>query len=187
MVDPDDSCQEWIANVFYFRLIEADIEDVWLVAGMNRIRQAYMQLAADLEPYFVTSHHDDEAGILQTYSFRHQLGVLHLLSGSPVIVGIIDALLCGVVAAMATQALGGAVALQVAIGFLVVLGSGMVLAAIGHRRLAQLRRGLRPAVPELSRRSARAWNLGDSVGQALLRIRAASPSKIRSRPNWKSS
>ena len=94
----------------YIRLVEADIEDVWLVTGMNRIRQAYIQLAPDLDPYFVTSHHDDEAGVLKTYSFRRQLGVMHLLSGSPVIVGIIDALLCGVVAAVATQALGGAVA-----------------------------------------------------------------------------
>jgi len=131
----------------YIRLVEADIEDVWLVTGMNRIRQAYMQLAPDLDPYFVTSHHDDEAGVLQTYSFRRQLGVMHLLSGSPVIVGIIDALLCGVVAAVATQALGGAVALQVAIGFVTVLASGMVLGALGHRRLAQLRRELRPRFP----------------------------------------
>ena len=72
---------------------------------------------------------------------------MHLLSGSPVIVGIIDALLCGVVAAVAIQTLGGAVALQVAIGFVVVLGSGMVLGALGHRRLAQLRRDLRPQFP----------------------------------------
>src|SRR5215208_1353848 len=131
----------------YIRLVEADIEDVWLVTGMNRIRQAYMQLAPDLAQYFITSHHDDEAGILQTYSFRRQLGVMHLLSGSPVIVGIIDALLCGVLAAVATQALGGTVAIQVAIGFLTVLASGMVLGALGHRRLAQLRRELRPRFP----------------------------------------
>jgi hypothetical protein len=35
----------------YIRLVEADIEDVWLVTGMNRIRQAYMKLAPDLDPY----------------------------------------------------------------------------------------------------------------------------------------
>jgi hypothetical protein len=64
-----------------------------------------------------------------------------------VIVGIIDALLCGVVAAVATQALGGAAALQVAIGFLVVLGSAILLGALGHRRLAQLRRDLQPRFP----------------------------------------
>ena len=75
----------------YFRLVEADIEDAWLVIGMNRLRHAYLELAPELEPYFVTSHHDDAPGILQTYSFRSQVGLTHWLSGSPVIVGIIDA------------------------------------------------------------------------------------------------
>jgi hypothetical protein len=60
---------------------------------------------------------------------------------------LLDALLCGVAAAVATQAQGGVVALQVAMGFLVVLGSGTVLAALGHQRLAQLRRRLRPRFP----------------------------------------
>jgi hypothetical protein len=131
----------------YIRLVEADIEDVWLIVGMNRLRQAYLQLAPDLAPYFVTSHHDDQAGVLLTYSFRRHVGVIHLLSGSPVIVGIIDAVLCGVLAAVATQALGGAVPLQVAVGLLVALASGTMLGALGRRRLAQLRRDLRPRFP----------------------------------------
>jgi hypothetical protein len=129
----------------YIRLVEADIEDVWLVAGMNRLRQAYLQLEPELDPYFVTSHHDDEAGVLQTYSF--QVGLMHLFSGSPVIVGIIDAVISGVVAAVATQALGGMVGVQVAIGFVVTLVSGMLLGALGRRRLAQLRRDLQPRFP----------------------------------------
>jgi hypothetical protein len=131
----------------YIRLVEADIEDVWLVVGMNRLRQAYLQLAPDLDPYFVTSHHDDEAGVLQTYGFRREVGVMHLLSGSPVIIGFIDAVVCGVLAAVGTQALGGTVGLQIAVGFLVALGSAIMLGALGHRRLAQLRRNLRPQFP----------------------------------------
>jgi hypothetical protein len=131
----------------YIRLVEADIEDVWLVVGMNRLRQPYLQSAPDLNQYFVTSHHDDKAGVLQTYSFRCQVGLMHLFSGSPVIVGIIDAVISGVVAAVATQVLGGAVGLQVAIGFVVTLVSGMLLGALGRRRLAQLRRDLRPTFP----------------------------------------
>jgi hypothetical protein len=35
----------------YFRLVEADIEDAWLVIGMNRLRHAYLELAPALEPY----------------------------------------------------------------------------------------------------------------------------------------
>jgi hypothetical protein len=110
----------------YIRLIEADIEDVWLVVGMNRLRKAYLELAPDLDPFFVTSHHDDETGVLETYSFRPDVGVSHLLSGSPVIVGVIDAVITGVLAA---------------------LGSGTILGAVGYRRIARLRRDYRPLFP----------------------------------------
>ena len=49
----------------YVRLVEADIEDAWLIVGMNRLRHGYLELAPDLEPYFVTSPHDDFAGVLR--------------------------------------------------------------------------------------------------------------------------
>jgi hypothetical protein len=128
----------------YLRLIEADCEDIWLVIGMNRIRNAYLQLAPDLESYFVTGVHDDEPGVLQTYAFRPQIGPSHLLSGTPVIVGTIDAVIAGVLAAIACQALGGSVGLQVAIGLLVALITGGVLGTLGYRRIAQLRRDFVP-------------------------------------------
>jgi hypothetical protein len=128
-------------------LIEADIEDVWLVVGMNRLRKAYLELAPDLDPFFVTSHHDDETGVLETYSFRPDVGVSHLLSGSPVIVGVIDAVITGVLAAIASQTLGAVAALQVAIGLLAALGSGTILGAVGYRRIARLRRDYRPLFP----------------------------------------
>ena len=131
----------------YIRLIEADIEDVWLVAGMNRLRQAYLELAPDLDPYFVTSHHDDELGVLQTYSFRRQLGVIHLLSGSPVIVGIIDTVLSAVLATIACQALGAAAEAQIAAGLLAGVVTAAMLAALGYRRLSRLRRDYRPRFP----------------------------------------
>jgi hypothetical protein len=79
----------------YLRLVEADIEDAWLVVGMNRLRHAYLEMAPELDPYFVTSPYDDEPGMLQTYSFRTNVGLSHWLSGSPVIIGIIDAMVTG--------------------------------------------------------------------------------------------
>src|SRR5262245_48632486 len=51
----------------YVRLVEADIEDAWIIVGMNRLRHGYLELAPDLEPYFVTGSHDDFPGVLQTY------------------------------------------------------------------------------------------------------------------------
>ena len=131
----------------YIRLREADIEDVWLVAGMNRLRQAYLELAPDLDPYFVTGHHDDELGVLLTYSFRRQVGVIHLLSGSPVIVGIIDTMLTGVLAAIACQAFGAPGEAQITAGLLAALVAAAMLAALGYRRLSRLRRDYRPRFP----------------------------------------
>ena len=46
----------------YIRLIDAHLEDFWLVSGMNRLRYAYLEIAPDLEPYFVTGHYDDQQG-----------------------------------------------------------------------------------------------------------------------------
>lgn len=131
----------------FFRLVEADIEDAWLVIGMNRLRHAYLELAPELEPYFVAGHHDDELGVLQTYSFRSKVGVSHLLSGSPVIVGIIDTVVIGVLAAIIGQALGAPIALQIVLGVVVALAAVVMLGAMGYRRVAQLRRDYRPQFP----------------------------------------
>ena len=131
----------------YIRLIEADIEDVWLVAGMNRLRHAYLELAPDLEPYFVTSHRDDEFGVLQTYSFRQRVGAIHLLSGSPVIVGIVDAVLSGVLAAIACQSVDASGEAQLAAGLLAALLTAALLGGLGYRRLSRLRRDFRPRFP----------------------------------------
>ena len=52
------------------RLGQNNYEDAVWVQGMNRIRNAYLELAPELEPYFVTSHYDDEKGVLLTLDAR---------------------------------------------------------------------------------------------------------------------
>jgi hypothetical protein len=131
----------------YFRLVEADIEDAWLVIGMNRLRHAYLELAPELEPYFVASHHDDEKGILQTYSPRTRVGLTHWLSGSPVIVGIIDAVVTGVLIAVVCQALGAGVVLGAVAGVLATLAAAILLGVIGYRKVRQVNRDFRPRFP----------------------------------------
>jgi hypothetical protein len=131
----------------FFRLIEADIEDAWLVIGMNRLRHAYLELAPELEPYFVASHHDDAPGILQTYAFRTRVGLTHWLSGSPVIVGIIDAVVTGVLAAVVCQAVGGSGALGIIAGVIAALATAALLGAIGYRKVRQVSRDYHPRFP----------------------------------------
>jgi hypothetical protein len=131
----------------YIRLVEADIEDAWLVIGMNRLRRAYVELAPGLERYLVTGHHDDEPGMLQTYSFRRRVGVGHLLAGSPVVVGIIDALISGVLAAIVCQALGAPPWVQVGVGLLVAVGAGVALVTVFLRRVGRFLHSYRPRFP----------------------------------------
>jgi hypothetical protein len=131
----------------FIRLVEADIEDAWLVVGMNRLRHAYVELLPGLDRYLVTGHHDDEEGLLETYSFRRRIGVGHLLAGSPVVIGIIEALISGVLAAIVCQALGGATWLQVTIGLLVALGVAAALGTVFFRRVRRFRRSYRPRFP----------------------------------------
>jgi uncharacterized membrane protein YeaQ/YmgE (transglycosylase-associated protein family) len=131
----------------YFRLVEADIEDAWLVIGMNRLRHAYLELAPELEPYFVASHHDDAPGMLQTYSFRSRVGLTHWLSGSPVIVGIIDAVVTGVLTAVICQAVGAGVLLRTVAGVAAALAAGVVLGTLGLRKVRQVSRDYRPRFP----------------------------------------
>ena len=109
----------------YFRLVEADIEDAWLVIGMNRLRHAYLELAPELEPYFVTSHHDDAPGMLQTYSFRSRVGL--------------TAVVC--------EALGAGVVVRTVAGVIATLLAATLLGAIGYRKVHQLSRGYRPRFP----------------------------------------
>ena len=48
------------------RLGQVNLEDARWMQGMNRIRHAYLELEPELEPYFVTSRYDDQAGLLQS-------------------------------------------------------------------------------------------------------------------------
>ena len=50
----------------FVRVADVSIEDVAIVAGMNRLRHAYVEIAPELEPYFVTGTTDDEEGVLKT-------------------------------------------------------------------------------------------------------------------------
>ena len=109
----------------FVRLGEANSHDIMLVIGMNRLRHAYLELAPELEPYFVTAHHDDHAAILQTYGAGYRYSVGRVLGGTPALVAIINVVLAGVVAALAAAGLSATEAVVIAAG----LAGALVVAA----------------------------------------------------------
>lgn len=128
------------------RLGDANAEDSGLVVGMNRLRHAYLELAPELERYFITAHHDDEAGILRTYGHR-RMRFSHLLAGTPNVVAAINSVLAGVLAALIADTLGASDALDLIVGV-----ASAFAAAAGHmlfavRSIARVRRAHQPLFP----------------------------------------
>lgn len=136
-----------IGMATYTRLLEADIEDVWMVIGMNRLRHAYVDLVPGLERYLVTGYCDDEASLLQTYSFGRRIGATHLFGGSPVIVGVVNAVISGVTAVIIASTFDAADWLQVSAGVVVALSVAVMLVSIFVRRLRRFRREFVPQFP----------------------------------------
>jgi hypothetical protein len=131
----------------YVRLVEADIEDAWLIVGMNRLRHGYLELAPDLAPYFVTSPHDDFPGVMLTYSFRRRVGLIHLLSGSPFIVGVIDAVVSGLLGSLAFQAFEESGPAHIFVGLSVALITVLLLGSLWYRRIRRARHGHQARFP----------------------------------------
>jgi hypothetical protein len=129
------------------RLSDANTEEVGLVVGMNRLRHAYLELAPELEPYFVTGHHDDEAGILQTYGLSARVRFSRILAGTPTLVAAITIVVAGVLAALVSQALGAPEATAVAVGVVVAVVTSAGLAALAYRSVMSMRRAHRPLFP----------------------------------------
>lgn len=102
----------FIGNATWVRLGASNYHEALCVIGMNRIRAAYLELAPDLERYFVTSAHDDFGGIGITVGVQpgggRGFGLMQILAGTPTVVAVLNAALVGAIAAIAALRLGGA-------------------------------------------------------------------------------
>ncbi len=65
----------------------ANEEDTRLGIGMSRLRHAYLELAPELEPYFVTAHNDDLSSVLRTVAGgATRIGIGQVLAGTPILI-----------------------------------------------------------------------------------------------------
>jgi hypothetical protein len=123
------------------RLGNAGFEDLAHVIGMNRLRAAYVELDPGIERYFVTSAHDDDPGIWQTYN--HLMGpnpIWQPFASSGAFITLVNSGLTGVFAALvavAFDAPGPLVATVAAACGLAFLGTS---AALDVRRIQRLNR-----------------------------------------------
>jgi hypothetical protein len=101
------------------RLSELNREDMRLVMGMNRLRRAYLDMHPELERYFLTGCHDDLGGLMLTLGMdmmpgRWSVGDLnHGFQTLPAMLGVIVAVVAGVLAALVAVWLGFATVITV--------------------------------------------------------------------------
>jgi len=137
----------FIGLATFTRLDEVNGEDAIWVAGMNRIRHAYLEIGAGLGPYFVTGASDDDAGLERTYGV-HRPGnpLLHWLVTMPGMVAVIDAVLAALIVGLILMP---KLEMVPSIGIAVVVGIavGGTLAMRSRQGFLWLRRALKPRFP----------------------------------------
>jgi hypothetical protein len=132
------------------RLHNAAIEDLAHVIGMNRLRAAYVELDSGIKRYLVTSAHDDDNGIWQTYN--HLMGPppswIGLFTSSTAFIMLVNSGLTGVFAALVAVALDAPAPLvgtAAAACGLAFLGVSVTLASRRRRRVNRRHVSLFPA------------------------------------------
>jgi Ca2+/Na+ antiporter len=129
-----------IGTLAQMRVGNASIEDLAHVIGMNRLRAAYLELDSAIERYFVTSPHDDDKGVWQTYN--HLVGqnqLPNVLASSGTFITVVTSGLAAAFAALVAAAFnapGPIVGVVAAASGLSFLATALML---GMRRYKRIR------------------------------------------------
>lgn len=101
----------------YARLVAINVEDTHWVVGLNRIRHAYVELAPDVEQYFISGTTDDVDGVMKTFAARSGSGQFaHGFVTTPGTVAVIDGVLSGVLAGVVAGWIGVDLEVCIAVG-----------------------------------------------------------------------
>lgn len=133
----------------WLRMGATNYHDAIAVAGMNRIRAAYLEIAPDLGPYFVMGVHDDAPGIGVTMAVPPGTATfVHLIAGTPTLIMVLNGVLAGAITALLLIRLASPDPLVTLVGALAV-ATAVVLGEMNSAR-GKIRRGqqaLQPMFP----------------------------------------
>ena len=133
----------FVGQTTLVRIGQLNYEDSLWIAGMNRIRHAYLELHPELRDYFITSQHDDMRGIMSSLAIKvteepgqHFLADLgHFVTIVPGMMLIIVAVVAGAWGATVSIALGASQPLAIIVGaafFLLIFAANLMY---GRRRI----------------------------------------------------
>jgi len=120
----------------FVRLTQVNNEDVYWVAGMNRLRSAYVRLVPGIEHDFVAGWTLDAPGISRTFAAVDVVSKpspLHMLVTTPAVVGVISAAIAGVISGLLAIAASGAMGAAVTVGVVVFVATVVLFIGYGIR------------------------------------------------------
>jgi hypothetical protein len=121
----------------YVRLLQVNNEDLYWVAGMNLIRNAYTRLSPGIEDDFVTGHGLDPDGMARTFGavdVTSSVSPWHMLVTTPAVVAVISSAIAGVIGGLVAGQLSMALETAVVVGMGVFLAAVVGLIAYGRRQ-----------------------------------------------------
>lgn len=130
------------------RLGVSNRHDALCVLGMNRIRGAYLELAPDMARYLVMSANDDAPGMGVTMGIPPGgPTAIHILGATPLLVGVVNSVLVGVIAGLVGIELDAPMAVIVAAGIFGFIISLALHALAGRREIAAGQAEIRAIFP----------------------------------------
>ena len=116
----------FLGVVTFIRVYQTGTEDMVASRGINRIRHYYVEVAPQLEKYFILSTHDDMKGMLSNMGVQKQ-GWWQLFVSTHGLVGVINSILAAVFAGLVTTTfLNVTMVLAVVMGVIVFVVSELL-------------------------------------------------------------
>ena len=120
----------------FAQLTDAAAADLWLVAGMNRLRHAYLDLAPELAPYVLAGHHDDQVHVQETGRAGVPFRRSRLLASTPALVAAVNAVVASIAVGLLAAVAGAWTPLAAALGAATGVAA-MALATLEMQRARQ--------------------------------------------------
>ena len=126
----------------------ANYHDARCVIGMNRIRAGYLEVAPDLERFFVMGTTDDERGMSLTMAVQPGTSVFaQMLASSPMLLSVLNSVLAGTIVALLALQLAAVSAVAVGLGAAGFIVTMVGFSAYAGREIGRSRSELTPMFP----------------------------------------
>lgn len=131
-----------------FRMGFSNYHDARCVQGMNRIRAGYLEIAPDLDRFFVMGSTDDERGFELTQALAPGTPmIVQMLASSPMLISVLNSVLAGAIVALAVLQVGGGTLPALGAAVAAFVAAMAAFLAYARRQISGVRKEFVPLFP----------------------------------------